>query len=140
MASRNHRFADKHPPGTIVPEKVHQAVRDHMFDQGISCGSAHQICVRLNASPQEAGIAIDLQEGRIRRCQLGLFGHSAPIEPAQSVTPELKGAIEEALVDGRLSCANAWRIADAAGLPRLAVGQACERLKIKINQCQLGAF
>jgi hypothetical protein len=143
MKAKNKRFADKHPQGTVVAEHVQQAVLTHLSGQSIACTIAHHLAAVLSISPQVVGIAIDLQEGRIRGCQLGLFGYdpdSSAIQPADAVNPQLRAAIESALVDGRLPCSQAWRIADASDLPRKAVAAACEMLKIKISQCQLGAF
>ncbi|MBI5897540.1 MAG: hypothetical protein HZB24_16515 [Desulfobacterales bacterium] len=136
-------FSAKHPNGTNVPPALQQAVSDQIVDKGITCHAAHAICEALHVTPREVGIAIDLQEGFIRKCQLGLFGYGPKIKAvkaAEKVPPELGAAIEAALVDGRLACAEAWRIADAAGIARLAVANACEALKIKIKPCQLGAF
>jgi hypothetical protein len=44
------------------------------------------------------------------------------------------------LVDGRLPCAEAWRIADERNLKKMDVSSAVEALEIKIKPCQLGAF
>jgi hypothetical protein len=57
-----------------------------------------------------------------------------------AVPPELAAAIREGSIEGRLSCAVAWRLADGIGIRRLEIGQACETLGIKIHTCQLGAF
>lgn len=137
------RFARKHPPGTTAAPEVCRAVRDKMTDGSITCAAAHAIAVQFKCAPRDIGIAIDLQEAQLRKCQLGLFGHGPArkaVQPAETVPSQLESEIERALVDGRLSCAEAWRIADAAGLRRAVVAEACEKLGIKISQCQLGAF
>jgi hypothetical protein len=136
-------FAGKHPNGTTVSSALQQAVRAKLVDKEITCHAAHAIAEALHVTPREVGVAIDLQEGFIRKCQLGLFGYGPKrkaVTAAETVAPELEAAIESALIGGRLTCAAAWRIADTAGLPRMAVSNACERLKIKISACQLGAF
>jgi hypothetical protein len=136
-------FAAKHPKGAAAAIAVAQAVQQASNEQGITCHAAHKIAAELQIPAQDVGIAIDLQESRIRKCQLGLFGYGPQrkaVRPVTTVAPELQAAIENALVQGRLACAEAWRIADAIGIPRLEVANSCERLKIKINQCQLGAF
>lgn len=137
------RFAAKHPSGTTVTPELTEAIAVRMTDNAISCSAAHAVAEALGVPPREAGVAIDLQEGQIRKCQLGLFGYGKgrkAVQPAESVAPELQAAIEAALEDGRLPCAAAWRIADAAGMPRMAVANACEKLGLRINKCQLGAF
>ena len=141
--NRSKSYSAKHPKGTQVDNAIMQAVASHLSKGNISCDAAHAIAVSLATTPRKVGIAMDLQEARIIACQLGLFGCSKPnnnIHKSQPVPPELKGAIESSLVNGRLPCIKAWRIADKHGLQRKSVGQACEALNIKISQCQLGAF
>ncbi|MCJ8502711.1 hypothetical protein [Desulfatitalea alkaliphila] len=136
-------FAAKHPAGTTVAPALAEAIVRRMTGKTITCSTAHAIAQEQGVSPREAGVAIDLQEGQIQKCQLGLFGYGKgrkAIVPAESVTPDLQSAIEAALVDGRLPCAAAWHIADTTGMPRMAVANACEKLGIRINRCQLGAF
>ena len=137
------RYAAKHPDGTQVPSAVAEAVADRLHDHAISCQAAHEIAQSLGVPPLKVGIAIDLQEGRIRECQLGLFGHAPDPPPARqalTVPPHLQASIKSAQVEKHLTCAKAWHIAKVHGMSRLLVGQACETLGIKISKCQLGAF
>lgn len=136
-------YSDKHPKGAIPAIAVSQAVQKNSDAQGISCAAAHRIVTELGVPPEDVGVAIDLKEIRINTCQLGLFGYGSrrkAVKPAAKVAPDLKSAIEGALLKGRLSCAEAWRIADAMGILRIEVANSCETLNIKINKCQLGAF
>jgi hypothetical protein len=136
-------FARKHPNGTTVSSTLEEAVREQFVHKEITCHAAHEIAVALHVTPNKVGVAIDLQEGIIRKCQLGLFGHGPKrktVKAAEAVAPELQTAIVGALIGGHLTCASAWHIADTTGIPRIAVSNACERLKIKISACQLGAF
>ena len=45
-------------------------------------------------------------------------------------------------VDGRkkLSCAEAFRLAEQFGVEKLEIGRICNAQKIKISNCQLGCF
>ena len=52
----------------------------------------------------------------------------------------LTNAIQEARVDGNLSCEKAWEIARRFDVSKMKVSSVCEQLKIKIKPCQLGAF
>jgi hypothetical protein len=93
----------------------------------------------------DVGGAADREGIRISRCQLGLFGYSdfgtKGLAKALLKTPDaLASAIRAQLVDGKLPCAATWRIAQAAGLPRIAVACACETLGVRIAPCQLGCF
>jgi hypothetical protein len=44
------------------------------------------------------------------------------------------------VVDGRLSCASARKLAEDLGIPYKEVGAAADELGIKIKDCQLGCF
>jgi len=136
-------FRAKHPADLKVDEVIMKEVTLKMVNGRMACKTAHSIASKLSVSPSQVGVAIDLQNGRIQACQLGLFGHEKTKSIAQGGSgkiTELGSDIQNTLVDGRLSCAAAWRIADTHAVPRLEVGRACEILGIKINQCQLGAF
>jgi hypothetical protein len=114
-----------------------------MTDGAMPCPLAFQAASELNLTPAEIGRAIDLMEIRLSKCQLGLFGYSPVsriIQPAESVPEDLEAAIRKALSDGRLPCADAFRISKEFRLAKIRVSSACEKLKIKISSCQLGAF
>ncbi len=85
-----------------------------------------------------------LQVLLVSRCQLGLFGYEQQkgkiLRPEEKFTPELEKDIHGRLSDGRLPCADAWKIAAEMNVPRMKVSSACETLKIRIKPCQLGAF
>ena len=145
MASQHSgNFRAKHPQDTKVDPAIMDRVAANIVNGCIACKTAHEIAVDLKVEPDQVGIAIDLQNGRIKACQLGLFGYGKGKKIVAQDTAEtrtdLDPAIRNELVNGKLSCTAAWRIADANGLARLEVGRACESSGIKINQCQLGAF
>jgi hypothetical protein len=136
-------FSAKHPADLKIETSIMNAVALKMKDGGMACKTAHAIASELGVPPAQVGVAMDLQNGRIRACQLGLFGHGqgkAVTVDGSAVPPELSAAIREGSIEGRLSCAVAWRLADGIGIRRLEIGQACETLGIKIHTCQLGAF
>ncbi|GAW92184.1 hypothetical protein [Calderihabitans maritimus] len=49
-------------------------------------------------------------------------------------------AVKNAAKEGRLSCEEAHRLAGELDVPLRLVGEACDKLKIKITRCQLGCF
>jgi hypothetical protein len=53
---------------------------------------------------------------------------------------ELKEKMLKKVVDGRLSCASARKLAEDLGIPYKEVGAAADELGIKIKDCQLGCF
>jgi hypothetical protein len=77
------------------------------------------------------------------KCQLGLFGYTPEkkiVKPAAAENPDLTSAIQDARVDGDLSCKTAWEIARRFDVSKMKVSSVCEQLKIKVKPCQLGAF
>lgn len=141
--NKNGGYAAKHPKGTELNSEIKSAIETKAADNGLTCAAAHGIAETLGVSPADVGVTLDLMDFRILKCQLGLFGykpHKKIVAPAESVSNELKSALQGALVDNRLPCADCWAIADRMGIKRMAASAACEALKIKISPCQLGAF
>jgi hypothetical protein len=136
-------YKAKHSSNVKINDKIAQAVEKKIIDGIITCADAEIIASKLRVTMQGVGVAVDLMEIRIGRCQLGLFGYSPKkiiVKPADIVPGELERSIREALVNGRLPCTAAWQIADKFNIPKMEVSSACEALKIKIKPCQLGAF
>ncbi len=136
-------FAAKHSPEIKADPAVAEALRAKAEDGRISCAAAHRIARDLQVTASEVGIAIDLAEYRINKCQLGLFGWypgKGIVKAAETVAPELEKAIRAALKNGKLSCSDAWEIAEKSAISRLKIAEACETLHIRISSCQLGAF
>ncbi len=137
------KYFKKHPEGTKVKEDLKQDILKQVKDNNIACRAAEKISQNKNMPMGDIGVAIDMLNVNIVQCQLGLFGYDGKqkrVSPAATVAPDLETAIRAALVKDRLSCVSAWSIADQMGLKRLDVCAACEKLKIKIKPCQLGAF
>lgn len=136
-------YAEKHPGFGPVPEGLAEEIRGKAKDGEITCASAFQVAASLTLPPSEVGRAVDLMGLSIVRCQLGLFGYpgrSRVVEPAEDVPEDLRSAIQASLVDGKLPCAEAWRLAEVFGMGRLPLAGAAEALRVKISRCQLGAF
>jgi hypothetical protein len=53
---------------------------------------------------------------------------------------ELETKIKSSLVDDRLPCAVAFKIAKELKVSPRDVGEAANRLSVKISSCQLGCF
>jgi len=56
------------------------------------------------------------------------------------VEDELELKIKSSLVNGKLPCAIAFKIAKELKVSPSEVGEAANRLSIKISSCQLGCF
>jgi len=137
------KYFKKHPEGTSVSEPLRQEILKQAKDNNFSCKAAEKISQSLRFSLGEIGVAIDMLNINIVQCQLGLFGFDGKVKKvpaADTVLSELEDAIRKALVNDRLPCILAWAIAEQFQIKRLDVSAACEKLKIKIKPCQLGAF
>ena len=142
---KGQKYSDKHGANAQADPRATDKIRESAKDEEITCAVAHQIAKDLNLSPAEIGKAVDLLEYRISKCQLGLFGYGQgpdkkALKPKVPEDQNLEKAIREALVDEKLSCLDAWRIASRFDVPKMTVSNACEALGIKIKPCQLGAF
>ena len=136
-------YAAKHPQGTKPDSALAAEIEQSARGRALSCAAAHTISKRLMVAPAEVGRNMDLMEVRLTKCQLGLFGYQPEkkiVTPAGEVSAQLEAAITAAVTDGRLSCADAWQIADRHGIKRLDLSAAVEALGLKIKPCQLGAF
>lgn len=56
------------------------------------------------------------------------------------VKEALKKALTERAPDGRISCQEARQVAEEEGVEYSEVGEACNKLGIKVHSCQLGCF
>jgi len=56
------------------------------------------------------------------------------------MSTELDEKIKSSLVEGKLPCAVAFKIAKELKVSPREVGQAANKLAIKISNCQLGCF
>lgn len=124
-------------------ETIANKIKENIQGNSISCIEAHTIAEKLNVDPAEVGVAIDILEIRINKCQLGLFGYenkkNIPLL-TEKVSPDMESTIKSSLSDGKLKCIDAWNIAKKYNISRPMVTAICESMKIKISACQLGAF
>ncbi|MDD1687494.1 hypothetical protein [Methanoregula sp.] len=53
---------------------------------------------------------------------------------------KIRKALEEAGISEKITCPQAFAIAEKAKVSRSAVGEYCTKNRIKIRDCQLGCF
>ena len=136
-------YAQKHSLNEKPDQRIAKAVRGKVNSGELSCSTAFKIAQELEASPAEVGLTLDLLEIPVIQCQLGLFGHRPQkriVKAAEVISTPLEEAIHRNLVKGRLPCPAAWEIAQSLKVSKMAVSMACESLKIKICNFQLGTF
>lgn len=136
-------FEHKHRPDARPDPKIAGAVQARAGEAGLACAVAFAIAEELRVSPKEVGKTADLLGCRLIKCQLGLFGYSPEkkiVGPKQPENPAVVKAIYDDAENGRISCKQAWEIANRFSMRKMAVSGACEAIGMKIKPCQLGAF
>jgi hypothetical protein len=137
------KFSEKHGADVRLDPRVKEKINQKTKKGEVACAVAFQIAEELKLSPAEIGMALDLLEVKLAKCQLGLFGYKPEkkiVAPQRPHDRDLEGALRAALVDGKLSCRSAWDIALQFNVSKMSVSAACEAFDIKIKPCQLGAF
>ena len=121
---------------------ISEIVRAAAIDGHITCARGLELSGETGYTPAEIGDAMDDNKIRITLCQLGLFGYDGgkKIKPSDVANKNVEDAINAGLVDGKISCDAIWRIAEELRIKKFDVACACEKIKIRINKCQLGAF
>jgi hypothetical protein len=111
-------------------------------DDRISCAKVFEVIKEYTFFPDIAGFTLTHNKIKLTHCQLGLFGYpeGKNIPECESVSEELEDKIFSGIEDEKLPCAAAWNIAAELNIKKIDVTAACEKLGIKINKCQLGAF
>ena len=134
---------DKNEKDNQPNPAITQEIKVHLRKDALACAVAFDIAGKLGCTPAEVGRCADLLHVRLVKCQLGLFGYKPQkkiVDSRMPQEPALGEAIRDGLVDDRLPCKTAWRIAAQFGVPKMTVSSACEALGIKVKPCQLGAF
>jgi len=126
-----------------ISNLLEQEIMKYAKNSELPCVTAFEIADKLNVPAQDIGEAADGLEIRLVKCQLGLFGYKPDkktVKPLETVSSELKSAINNSLESGKLSCVKAWEIASQLKIQRFSISCACETMEVKIKECQLGAF
>ncbi len=136
-------YSRKHSENKEVNPDLVKAIKEKVRDNSITCAGAFKTAENTGVEPGDVGFTLDMLEIRIIRCQMGIFGYEPEkkaVKPMEKVPDELEKAIRKNLTGGKLTCVSAWGIAKSFGRPKMDVSSACEKLGIKIKECQLGAF
>lgn len=118
-------------------------LKETAVDNKITCAQAFAISQKQCIFPDLLGVAMNEAKIKICECQMGLFGCGSgnkTVKAAETVSDEMEDLIFTYLEDEKLGCLDAWGIAAELKVKKIDVASACEKMKIKINKCQLGAF
>jgi hypothetical protein len=136
-------FSDKHGEGIKVRPDLADIVRENSTEGKLPCAVAFKIAREMNLTPTEVGVALDILEIKISKCQMGIFGYGKDnkfSKPMKDVPVSLEKAIRKNLAEDKLACRDAWQIAEILGIGKMDVTAACDAMGIKVSPCQLGAF
>jgi hypothetical protein len=136
-------FSTKHGPDEKPDTLIKNEILKQTKNENIPCAVAFEIAKVLQIPPEKVGKTADLMNFKLTKCQLGLFGYQSQkkiIKPQDGIRVDVKDAVSDALVQGRLSCKRAWDIASRLHVRKMTVSGACEAMGVKIKDCQIGAF
>jgi hypothetical protein len=131
-----------------VKKQIIDMALEMAVDGELACADAHRIAAKLDLSALEVSRVINRSTNlRFFRCQLGLFGYGPKLEgkskivhSAERVPSEIEQDLSSKALDGAISCADVWAIAEAHKYPRLQMGNIAEALQLRVRPCQLGCF
>lgn len=143
MSKKNiQKFTEKHPGKSPDPKIEAELLKENVSGE-LPCALAFNIAARLGLPAAEVGITGDLLNIKICKCQLGLFGYQPAhklVSDKKAPTDEIREALAAAQSDNRIFCETAWEIASRLKVGKIAIGNACEAMGIKVKHCQIGAF
>ncbi len=140
---QGNNFAKKHKGSIKLDPSIKEAVLKHSKEENLPCAVAFEIAKEMGVEAAKVGKTVDLLNIRLSKCQLGLFGYMPEkkiIKPQDTENQDLKDAMMNAVVDGKLPCKDAWDIASGFKIRKMTVSGVAEAMGIKIKPCQLGAF
>ena len=144
MTKKNaNHYAGKHGQNIKINPAVAEIIKKKTSEGKLPCAVAFNIAEETGVSPAVVGVNLDLLEIKLSKCQLGIFGYDRGnkiVKPIAEVPEYLEKAVRENLMDGKLACRDAWKIAEKLGIGRMDAASACDSLGMKISPCQLGAF
>ena len=132
--------------GFEVDEKIAEEIRTQLEDSQLSCVKAHLIAKQFEVSPAVIGHTVDALDIRLTKCQLGLYGYRNKqgwdeAGVMDMVIPEdFAKILRYKAAEEELTCLKLWGLAAEYGVSRMQAGYITDKLDIRINNCQLGAF
>jgi hypothetical protein len=141
--TKRKRLTDKHGKNVIPDPVLAERIKKRAIEGRLPCAVAFKISEELKIEPASVGVALDLLEIKISKCQIGIFGYDKGnkiAKPIDNVPDFLERAVRENLAMEKLPCRSVWQIAENLGIGKMDVTAACDALGIKVSPCQLGAF
>jgi len=127
----------------VTDEKLEQKLKASLVDGYLPCSVAFQISRELKVNRNRVGDMATRLKVQIVNCQLGFFQLEKATHDdldVADISQTLIDEIEASLVNGRLTCPVAFKIAKKMKVTPREVGDAATKQNIKIMNCQLGCF
>lgn len=130
-----------------MDKSLQKAIQNRLEDGRLPCNHAFAIAKTQNTDPLTVGLAANDADIRVSRCQLGLFGYGPKsegkhkiVQAMDDVPERLAVRLRDKAIDGGITCAAIWEVADALGYKRIEASGAVEAIGLHISLCQLGCF
>jgi len=123
--------------------ELDEKINSCLVDSRLPCLVAFDIAEELKVSRRQVGDSASSLKVRIADCQLGFFQKLKATHEdlvGKEVDSKLVDEIAASLVDGRLACPVAFKIAEKHKVTPKEVGDAATKQGISVNYCQLGLF
>lgn len=133
----------------IDKASANEKMRSGLDENGqLPCEKAHGIADELGVSPRSIGDRATESGIKISRCQLGMFGYTAKksvpgfrkVQTLDTVPAEVEAAVRRTAENGKIACADLWRIGTSMNVSRIEMGNTAETMSLKVISCQLGCF
>ena len=124
-------------------ELLEEEVKASLVDGYLHCAVAFKVAGKVKVTPGVVGDMVDRLGIRISNCQLGCFIVEKAVHDdldSKIVSRTVMAMVQKSLVGGRLPCSAAFAAGQLLKMSRQKVGDAANRLKVKISNCQLGCF
>jgi len=123
--------------------ELEEKLKSYLVEGGLPCAVAFDIAKELKVNRGEVGDAANKLGIRVRDCQLGFFSKEKATHEdlkGKEIDRKVIDEIESSLVEGRLTCPVAFKIAGTLKVTPKEVGDAATKQGIKVSNCQLGLF
>ncbi|MBI4296007.1 MAG: hypothetical protein HY667_02680 [Chloroflexi bacterium] len=124
-------------------ELLEEEVTASLVEGSLPCAVAFKVARKLQVTPRVVGDVADTLGIRIVNCQLGCFIVEKAVHgdvDSLLVSETVMGRVKSSLIDGRLSCPAAFKVSRELKVARQEVGDAANKLRVKIVSCQLSCF
>jgi len=130
--------------GRIDKEKrLAEEMKASLVNGQLHCSVAFKVTKKLKVTPKEVGDTANRLKIRIINCQLGCFIVEKAVHDdldSKIVSKKVMEMVQNSLVSGRLPCSVAFATGKLLKVSRQKIGDAADKLKVKIVNCQLGCF